>query len=183
MSERRARRLELQRWVMLDHFKSSRELEVLDLGAEHGYAGRSVRDAFPNARVTGVEIHAPTLESCRSRHGGAYVELVHGNALEFLEQGRHFDVIVAAELIEHLDKPDGFTMLRLARRLCRLLVVTTPVRFDPRGEIDDNPYQRHRSFWTTEDMRGSGLDPFAVLPTADLAVYYRSSDRPVTPSS
>lgn len=183
MSERRTRRLELQRWLMLDHFKSSRELEVLDLGAEHGHTGRSVRDTFPNARVTGVEIHAPTLEECLARNGGAYSELVLADALEFLGRGRRFDVIVAAELIEHLDKPEGFDLVRLARELCQLLVVTTPIAFDPRGEIDGNPHQRHRSWWPRETLLGAGLETFAVLPTVDLGVYFRSSARPVTPWS
>lgn len=174
MSERRSRRLELQRWLMLDHFKSSRELEVLDLGAEHGHTGRAVRDAFPNARVTGVEIHEPTLASCRALNGGAYCELLLEEATAFLRRGRRFDVIVTAEIVEHMPRAEGLCMMDLAADLCQLLVVTTPLVFDPRGEIDGNPYQRHVSWWTEADMRAAGLQTFALLPTIDLGVYFRA---------
>ena len=78
------------------------------------------------------------------------------------------DTVFALDFIEHLDKADGFRMLREAERVARRqIVVFTPHGFFPqsyddprkpdRWGMDGGYWQTHRSGWATEDF-GDGWD-------------------------
>ena len=85
------------------------------------------------------------------------------------------DSVFALDFIEHLEKPDGFRMLREAERVARRqIVVFTPHGFFPqsyddarkpdRWGMDGGYWQTHRSGWAPEDF-GDGWD-IVVCPDA-----------------
>jgi hypothetical protein len=77
---------------------------------------------------------------------------------------RRFDVVIANELIEHLDKWAGWKLLeRLEQIASRLIIVTTPNGFVPQGPEHGNPWQRHRSGWFTHDFEGLGYDVHGIF--------------------
>jgi hypothetical protein len=72
------------------------------------------------------------------------------------------DTVFALDFIEHLEKTDGFRMLREAERVARCqVVVYTPLGFFPqsydpgkldRWGMDGGKWQTHRSGWDPEDF-------------------------------
>ncbi len=60
------------------------------------------------------------------------------------------------EIIEHLDKQRGQELLKEALRVCRVVIVTTPKRFNAQGEELGNPYEVHRSRWAAADLKRVG---------------------------
>jgi hypothetical protein len=73
------------------------------------------------------------------------------------------DTVFALDFIEHLEKADGFRMLREAERVARCqVVVYTPLGFFPqsyddpekpdRWGMDGGKWQTHRSGWDLEDF-------------------------------
>lgn len=161
LSVRQRVRLEIQTALVRSAFGKGEELKILDLGTELGHTGKRLRKAFPGAIIDGVEVHKPTLEKCIP----VYDSLILADALKFMRATpSQWDVIIAAELIEHLPKVQGNELLDLIGRRSRLGIVTSPIGFAPQGEIKGNPHQRHVSGWTVEEMEHRGWDTFAILP-------------------
>src|SRR5690606_2147550 len=118
-----------------------------DLGTEFGHSARAVKAEWPKARITGVEVHAPTLEACCKDAGEHYRETVLADAREFLWRPdlggqKKWDVVLAAEIVEHLPKEDrakyrgavGYAARRLA-------LVPSPIAWQLQGAIYDNPHE------------------------------------------
>jgi len=143
---------------------------MLDLGTEFGHSARAVKAEWPKARITGVEVHAPTLEACCKDAGEHYRETVLADAREFLWRPdlggqKKWDVVLAAEIVEHIPKEDGAKFLgNVADAARRLAIVTSPIGYQPQGPIYDNPHQEHVSGWTPEELEALGWKTHAVLP-------------------
>jgi hypothetical protein len=70
-----------------------------------------------------------------------------------------FDCTVALDVVEHLDKAAGWTLLADLERIARRrVVVFTPNGFLPQEPYDDNPHQAHLSGWTVDEMRDLGYN-------------------------
>jgi len=77
--------------------------EVLDVGCFCGGSGRWLKEQFPGARVTGIEMLDKAAEVARE----AYDEVHVGKFEDVDISGWHgkFDVIVAADVLEHMYNP------------------------------------------------------------------------------
>lgn len=100
---------------------------VLDVGCNTGRGGQVLKSLDSRLSLTGVDIVHERL----SRIDPAlYDETIYGDCTDLVRCGiGSFDVIVAGELIEHLDPADVDKALREWFRLLRLggrLIVTTP---------------------------------------------------------
>lgn len=157
----------MQIQLLKTHFDPEEGISVLDLGTEYGHTGCSVRGVFPHATITGVEVHKPTFLACKEQAGECYDYLIHEDALTYLaETGDFFDVIIAAELIEHLPKDKGQILLQLLEKTGRLLIVTSPLGFKHQGELYGNPHQVHVSGWEQKEMKALGWETYALMPSA-----------------
>jgi hypothetical protein len=58
-----------------------------------------------------------------------------------------WDVIVAADVIEHLSHQDGLELVQLIEAYSKVGIITTPIGHMVRGECEGNPYQKHLSAW------------------------------------
>jgi SAM-dependent methyltransferase len=109
------------------------------------------------ARLVGVEVHGPTAELARA--DGLYDEVVTADAraLNMLFEPSSFDVILAADVLEHLEHDEGRTLLVAMEHVaCKRVVVFTPNGFVPQSEREGNPFQIHRSGWTVGELRRLG---------------------------
>jgi hypothetical protein len=138
--------------LIQDIIRSNECRTGLDIGAGTFSVLTSLR---PVLRSTAIDAHSPAIEA--SRESGMHDEYIVGDVMEHDFAGRRFDVVVANELVEHLDKWAGWKLLeRLERLASRLIVVTTPNGFVPQGPEHGNPWQRHRSGWFPHDFEGLG---------------------------
>lgn len=84
---------------------------ILDIGCGGGLI--SVPLSRLGGKVTGVDAdkQAITVAKQHSTTQGLEIEFLHGAAENLVADGRQFDVVVALEVIEHIDNPDLFVKL------------------------------------------------------------------------
>ena len=129
---------------------------ALDIGAGRGAVGAMLQIYREPPKIDAIEIHQPYAEFSKRFYSSIYL----GDALEQLRKipSNSYDVVTCFEMIEHLKKEDGFTLLREMERVGRVLFVSTPSAFFPQPEYDDNIHQRHLSLWTAGDFRKLGFN-------------------------
>jgi hypothetical protein len=100
----------------------------------------------------------------------------HTDKLTFLDNGLNFlrnlfdnsiDTIFLLDIIEHLEKKDGYLLIQQSIRVARKqIIIFTPLGFMPRhftemeknglwGDIKHGETQTHRSGWTPDDFSGA----------------------------
>jgi 2-polyprenyl-6-hydroxyphenyl methylase / 3-demethylubiquinone-9 3-methyltransferase len=90
------------------HFPQSAGLGLLDIGCGAGLAAEALaRRGFD---VLGVDAAGAAIEAAQAHAEGAGLTLAYrtGQAEDLLAEGRHFPVITALEVIEHVPDADGF---------------------------------------------------------------------------
>lgn len=111
--------------------ETSGGIDVLDVGCGNGAALTRFL-AAPGDRVLGIDTHAPSIEYAAQRFGGPGLEFRRQSVESVLAEGRQFDVIILADVLEHLAEPELVlgSSARLLRREGRLLV-SVPNGFGP----------------------------------------------------
>ncbi|MBA3438555.1 MAG: class I SAM-dependent methyltransferase [Pyrinomonadaceae bacterium] len=107
--------------------------------------------------TVGIDAFEPAIE--KSRALGIHDEYRCMNVLDIEKEvpDQSFDCAVALDLIEHLTKEDGRRLLQAMERIARRkVVVFTPQGFLPQHAVGGNEFQRHRSGWEADEMRGMG---------------------------
>ena len=130
---------------------------ILDVGCGRGAIGFLLRQhqGGDAAHIVGVDVHPPYLEFCRRFN--LYDELILGTA-QAVDLGR-FDIVLACEVLAHIDRPTGDDLLdRLERLTVDRIIVTSPNGPDLRGPIDGIPGEARVSVWRAGDFRRRGYE-------------------------
>lgn len=126
---------------------------VLDVGC--GSDPPLLRAVQPRAYV-GVDAYGPSIDLLRARpeFGNVFDHTSHVAEIQSLEfPDRFFDAVVIVDVIEHLSKEDGITLLRRAARWANECVyISTPNGFLRQDPYDSNFYQEHLSGWTVDEL-------------------------------
>jgi hypothetical protein len=134
---------------------------LLDIGC--GFDSPVKRFSHRLERTVGVDLFAPYIS--QSREAKIHTEYHQIDALDVESKfgARSFDCVVAVDLIEHLEKPQGERLLEVMERVARRkVIVFTPNGFVPQEAYDHNPYQAHRSGWDLREMRERGYRMWGV---------------------
>lgn len=177
VSRRQRRRVEIQLELISLHLLGyQHEITMLDVGTEWGLSAIETKRVFPDARIYGVEAHAPSATEAEA--SGAYQSVLYAEAigaLEYLWADQQADVVLAAEIVEHHEKAEGLELLRLVEERARhLAIVTSPIGLLAQGELDGNPWQVHRSGWTPEELEALGWTTYAADRELNLFVSYKA---------
>ena len=156
---------------------------VVDLGCGGGVLLREIRDRHPGLRLAGIDLSAEQIEQNRRAAPWAewHVADLDSSADLPAQAKSSFDVVIASEVIEHLDHPDR--LLRNAAALARLeghLLLSTQS-----GVIRETErrvgHRRHFAIAEMEDLLGrNGWRPVRVwnegYPFHDLSKWYANRD-------
>ena len=119
---------------------------ILDVGCGTGVAMLSLnRDHCFNYTI-GVDGHYPYLKSCRLNN--THTDFVLADIRHLPLIPRSFDSVICLEVLEHLEKKDGYEFLQSLERIARQgVILALPIGHYGQHAFDGNPYQEHRSQW------------------------------------
>jgi SAM-dependent methyltransferase len=151
-------RNELICWLVQRY--ASQAQRALEVGCGTGYALKALREALPNARIAGSELHSRGLVAARARHG---------NDVELLQlDARHchlveaVDLVGAFDVLEHV--PEDEVVLAEIRRILKpggVLIATVPQHPWMWSTADDVAFhqRRYRRGELARKARAAGLQP------------------------
>lgn len=152
---------------------------VLDVGIGFGKYGllfREYLDISPRSergerydapstvvRIDGVEAYEPYVGPLQR---AIYDHIFVGDALAVLPSLGRYDLVFAADVLEHFTRADGERFLAAATALAAMgVLIVTPALDLEQDDVFGNPFERHQSFWTPDD--------FVRWPGADVLVWRR----------
>jgi SAM-dependent methyltransferase len=164
----------LARYRFARHFVSGPgpSARVLDAGCGTGYGAAELALAGA-ASVTGTDIAAEAVGHARSRYGSERVRFVQGSCETLPFSDGAFDLLVAFEVIEHLDRWQD--LLLEAKRVLKpggILLVSTPNRdyyAESRGKSGPNPFHRHEFDYAEFEAALSAVYPHVRIWTQNHA--------------
>jgi hypothetical protein len=136
--------------------------EYLDV-SPRAERGEAYRTADAAVRIDGVEAYEPYLGALQR---AIYDHVWVGDALAVLPTLPRYDLVFAADVLEHFTREDGERFLEAAAAHAALgVLIVTPALELEQHDVFGNPFERHRSFWTPDD--------FARRVGADVLVWRR----------
>lgn len=133
---------------------------LLDIGCGDN---SPIRSFSSRLHSIGVDTFEPSLEKSRRRriHNEYLCARVEDIGKHF--QSRSIDCVLALDLIEHLPKEAGLSLIQTMERIARKRVILyTPNGFLPQGEYDNNPWQVHQSGWEVEELQSLGYQVLGI---------------------
>jgi ubiquinone/menaquinone biosynthesis C-methylase UbiE len=139
-------------------------LMILDCGFGYGNWAFQIKAKLGyEPYIVGLEIFSPYIE--RQSKLGLYDKIVEASVLDIPFDDGYFDVVLASEIIEHLEQKDGLKMINEIERVSKnLVIITTPFGFMKQEECDGNKYQIHRSKWYPSDFIKMGYEVKVLNP-------------------
>ena len=111
--------------------RRGRGLSVLDVGCGSGYAVTRYLGQ-PGDEVLGIDLHEPNIRYAQRSFAGPGLRFECRSAESLIDARAQYDVVVLADVLEHLDQPGA--VLANCRRLLRadgLLLITVPNGYGP----------------------------------------------------
>jgi hypothetical protein len=141
-------------------FQGNPHPAILDVGAGKGKYHPLLRGA---ASLTMIDAWAPYLEERLLTLEGIPIVPILGTAERILPVLRaSYDVALAIDFIEHLEKDRALSVIEYACRLAPRIAIFTPSGFFPQtrdGEgLGADHWQTHRSAWAPEELEALGFE-------------------------
>jgi SAM-dependent methyltransferase len=154
-------RNELIRWLVQRY--ASHAQRALEVGCGTGYALSALREALPNARIAGSELHSRGLVAARARHGNDF-ELLQLDARD-CHLVEALDLVGAFDVLEHV--PEDELVLAEIRRILKpggVLVATVPQHSWMWSTADDVALhqRRYRRGELARKAKAAGLQPLYI---------------------
>jgi hypothetical protein len=112
--------------------------------------------------IEGLDVHEPWLLKAKERGILSNYHLANALEIDTLFQPGQFDAIVALDLIEHLEKPDGYELIKKMSTVASdRIIIFTPNGFLPQQD-ESNPWNNHLSGWSVNDFAEQGFSVVGV---------------------
>jgi hypothetical protein len=105
----------------------------------------------------GIDAFAPSIEASKAASIHSEYRVMAVTDIEKVFPDRSFDCVLAADVIEHQHKDEGFRLIESMEHIARKrVIIFTPNGFLPQREHGGNPFQVHLSGWNVKEMRDLG---------------------------
>ena len=106
-----------------------RPRQILDLGCGVGLVSLALADRHPDVRITAMDSDWASIMHARSSEHPANVVFIHSDDLD---DDHRFELIIASEVLEHVENPDAFVRW-IGRRLSEngRVILTVPNGYGP----------------------------------------------------
>lgn len=163
-------------------------LSIVDIGCGGGLISEPL--ALKGADVTGIDASAMSIEVAKrhARKSNVEVDYIHGLSSDLVSQGRQFDIVINAEVVEHvpdqvqlikecasLVKPGGLLVLATLNRTIKSFIIAIVgaeyvMRYLPVGTHDWKKFVKPRELnqwigegFTLKHETGMALNPFTKV--------------------
>ena len=127
---------------------------ILDLGCGNDSPMRFVK----TGQLVGADGYQPSLDEARAKGTHDEFHLADVRKITDLFPDRRFDACVALDVIEHLEKDDGWQMLEAMEALAtKRVLIFTPNGFVPQ-KSQNGDLQEHLSGWLPDEFRNRGYN-------------------------
>lgn len=86
----------------ISNYTNSSNFKLLEIGCEAGNLLSAIRQAFPQAQLTGFDISEKALQQAKSKLIAPPIHLIHGDITQVPNLSTDFDIIVCSETLEHI---------------------------------------------------------------------------------
>jgi len=131
---------------------------VLDVGAGSGIFGYILRVTRP--KIQKLETVEPFVHYPLKHYDCVYNMTWKDWFAKNLNN--HYDILVATEVIEHMDKKDAVDFLENSKSIAKKVIVATPIFFENQGNYDNNPFQEHKCLMNINDFKKAGFKTYIV---------------------
>ena len=151
--------------------RSDRINSVLDIGMGFGKWGFLSREYiytwkkdltlleyrnYKDFRVDAIEIYPEIITPLQNE---IYNEIHIGCATEIIDEVDDYDLIIMGDVLEHLTKEDGKTLLKKCIKKGKHVVLATPVVFTKGRAVLDNEHEKHKCVWDNDDFILGDIKP------------------------
>jgi len=150
-------------WVV-EQVRKINPKRILDVGVGFGKWGYLCRDYLEATRMRMTpkewKVVIDGVEPCE-RYINSLQELIYNKIYnktieEYLPEAFGYDLIIANDVIEHMDKKVAWCVLNTLIKQNTWVIVTVPLDdqlVENDDIVSDYPYERHRSIWLLEDFK------------------------------
>ncbi len=150
---------------------------LIDVGCGKGIIGALVRIYRNPKRLVGLDVFPEYVQFCRKfeMYDETYLFDLKKSPLPFEE--KEFECLTCIEVIEHLRKSDGEKLIAELERIAKIVILTTPSHPTLSKSFDNNPSNKHLSFWSQREFyeRGykvKGVGNYAI-PIWNIPIKFR----------
>jgi len=184
--------------TIISYIEQLNPMSILDVGTGMGQYGFLARNNLENVnlflvdgahasqrpksdwrvRIDGIEAFPTYLTPV---HTYTYNQIITGDALDLLPDidDNTYDFVLAVDILEHFTKTDGLKFLDELKRVAKQAVlVSTPKEFHSQ-EIEANPYENHRSHWTSEELRREDYGEILTNQESWVVVHKKTSHQSI----
>jgi SAM-dependent methyltransferase len=105
----------------------------------------------------GVDIFKPSIDESKKKKIHDRYIITDILKIDQFFKPDSFDCVIASDVIEHLSKNDGKKLLLLMETIAKKkVIIFTPNGYIDQDEYGENPWQRHKSGWSPEEMSKFG---------------------------
>lgn len=134
-------------------------LKILDCACGRGAWGFFIRSQIEGVPyLEGFDLYVPYIKKLKELGLYDSVYVMDIRAVETL--GERFDIILAFDVLEHLEYDEAVKTLRDLENMCdRLLIVSFPIGFQSQDVgYDGNSYQIHKSSFQPKELKKWGYE-------------------------
>ncbi|MDF1549851.1 MAG: class I SAM-dependent methyltransferase [Bacteroidales bacterium] len=129
---------------------------VLELGAGKSTYLSKLKNK--NITISAIDAFQDSLEIAKKNNVYRHYYCGDVRDIDKIFKNNKFDAVVAFDLIEHLEKEDGYKLIEKMEKIAvKKVVILTPNGFIPQDAFDGNPFQKHLSGWQYEEMKELGF--------------------------
>ncbi len=140
-----------------------RPTSVLDVGPGYGKYGMLIRE-YLGPILRRVDAYEPWPQGMMPALRSMYDE-VFPEAFPSSSNDLPYDLVLMVDVVEHYTERDGRLALIAALELAPHVLISTPRRVHPQGQVDGNPWEEHKSQWTAHSIeRASECKTMVVYP-------------------
>jgi len=134
---------------------------LLDIGCGNGHHMIGISPHLTYS--VGIDVFEDSIKAAKEKKIYTDTMLMDVNDITKNFPDNSFECVIAFDLIEHLDKADGWFLLDNMERIAsKKVIVFTPNGFLAQGALYGNEAQVHKSGWSVSEMQSRGYKVLGV---------------------